>query len=121
MKSGSLKSDISYLRNLIEAGVDGVTSAWKGTGDRGFKTDGVWAPAAVGAGIGVMSVCLKRNRPRFKRKVAVCGLVGSALGFGVGVAWASRAFTGTAARSALQKVNGVRDAHWLERNPIAYG
>jgi hypothetical protein len=48
------------------------------------------------------------------------GLVGSALGFGGGVAWASRGFTGTAARHAIRGVNNVRDARWLERNPIDY-
>jgi hypothetical protein len=119
--SSLLASDIAYFRNLIKAGLNGITSArnersgvftprWKAA---------AWTPALVGAAVGALSTCFdKKNRsvPR----AAIGGLVGSALGFGGGVAWASRGFTGTAARHAIRGVNNVRDARWLERNPIDY-
>jgi hypothetical protein len=112
------KSDIRYVRSLVEAGVGGAVTAWKGTGYRAFTPavrGAVWAPAAVGAAIGVLSVFLNRNRRRSGSSVALGGLIGSALGFSAGAA-----FTGTAARAAVKNVNALRDAHWLEKNPIAY-
>jgi hypothetical protein len=36
------------------------------------------------------------------------------------LAWASRGYTGSAARGAIKKINVVRDARWLEKNPINY-
>ena len=119
--SSLLASDIAYFRNLIKAGLNGITSArnersgvftprWKAA---------AWTPALVGAAIGALSTCFDKER-RSVPRAALGGLVGSALGFGGGVAWASRGFTGTAARHAIRGVNNVRDARWLERNPINY-
>jgi hypothetical protein len=34
--------------------------------------------------------------------------------------WQSRHFTRSAAQGAMKQVNAVRDARWLEKNPIAY-
>jgi hypothetical protein len=120
--SPSLKCDITYISHLTKAVFDGLTSAPKGTASRGFTpilTATAWTPTAIGAAVGVLSARLSR-RHRSGYRVAVGGLVGSALGFGAGVAWTSRDFTGAVARSTIQKVNSVRDAHWLERNPIDY-
>jgi hypothetical protein len=118
----SLESDITYIRYLTKAVLDGVTAAPKGTADRPFTpvlTGAVWTPTAIGAAIGVLSANLsKRHRSGYR--VALRGLVGSALGFGAGVAWTSRDFTGAVARGTIQKVNSVRDARWLEKNPIDY-
>ena len=119
--SSLLASDIAYLGNLIKAGLNGITSArnersgvftprWKAA---------AWTPALVGAALGALSTCFDKDR-RSVPRAAIGGLVGSALGFGGGVAWASRGFTGTAARHAIRGVNNVRDARWLERNPIDY-
>jgi hypothetical protein len=119
--SSLLASDIAYFRNMVKAGLDGITSArnersgiftprWKAA---------AWTPALVGAAIGALSTCFDKKR-RSVPRAAIGGLVGSALGFGGGVAWASRSFTGTAARHAIRGVNNVRDARWLERNPINY-
>jgi hypothetical protein len=120
--SPSLKSDITYVGYLAKAVLDGVTSAPKGTANRAFTpvlSSTVWKPTAIGTAIGVLSASLSR-RHRSGYWMAVGGLVGSALGFGAGVAWASRDFTGAVARGTIRKVNSVRDARWLEKNPIAY-
>ena len=117
-----LTSDIAYTRNLIGAGLDGITSARKemlgGVFTPAWKS-AAWAPAALGAAIGALSTCFDKDR-RSVSRAAIGGLVGSALGFSGGMAWASRRFTGTAAKRALRSVNRVRDAHWLEKNPIDY-
>jgi hypothetical protein len=118
MTAEPLKSDVAYVRSLVEAGIDGAMSAWKGKGYRAFTpalTGAIWAPTAVGATLGILSVCLNRNRRGFRYRLALGGLIGSAVGLGAGLA-----FTGTAARNAIEKVNAARDAHWLEKNPIAY-
>jgi hypothetical protein len=51
---------------------------------------------------------------------ALGGVVGGALGAGIGAAWGSRDFMRKVARGAIKDVNAVRDAHWLEKNPITY-
>jgi hypothetical protein len=120
--SPSLKSDITYTRCLVQAVWDGVASTPERTASRAstpIMSGSFWAPVAIGAAVGLLSVGLRR-RPRSGYRVAVGGLVGGTLGFGAGVAWASRDLTEAVARSAIRKVNGVRDARWLEKNPIAY-
>jgi hypothetical protein len=52
--------------------------------------------------------------------MAIGGLVGTMCGVGAALAWASRDFTGPAARKAFRRINTARDAHWLELNPIDY-
>jgi hypothetical protein len=124
MKTGALKPDISYAKVLVEAGLGGAASAWKGSDDQPVRqafTGAIWAPAALGAGFGVLGVCIKRNWRRSAASMAVGGLAGTALGLGAGVVWASRVFAGSVARGALRNVNAVRDAHWLEEHPVAYG
>jgi hypothetical protein len=117
-----LESDITYVRNLAEAGVSGVTSVCNRPGDRAFApvlSNPVLVSTAIGATIGALSVLLARRR-KSGYSPALGSLVGSAIGFGGGVAWASRDFTGAVARSVIRKVNAVRDARWLEKNPINY-
>ena len=117
-----LESDITYARKLAEAGVNGVTSVWNEPGDRAFAPvlrNSVLVTTVIGGMIGALSALLGGRR-RSGYGTALGGLVGSAIGFGGGVAWASRDFTGAAARSAIRKVNTVRDARWLEKNPIDY-
>ena len=48
------------------------------------------------------------------------GLLGGVIGFAGSIAWATRHMTGGMARGALQKVNVVRDAHWLSKHPVDY-
>jgi hypothetical protein len=113
--SQSLKSDITYARYLIGAVLEGLNETPKAA----VLTSAVWQPMAIGAAIGLLSASLNRgNKPAYR--VAMGGLLGTAVGFSAGVAWTSRDFTGAVARSTIQKVNTVRDARWLEKNPIAY-
>jgi hypothetical protein len=124
MRTGARRSDISYARDLVEAGLGGAASAWKGSGNSETMpafASGVWAPAALGAGVGLLSVWMKRSGRKSLTCMALGGLTGTALGLGAGVVWASRVFAGSVARGALRKVNVVRDAHWLQQHPIAYG
>lgn len=119
----ALKPDVTYARNLVGAGLQGISTARKEQKeDERIFTPAlartVWAPIAIGAAVGVLAACL--NGKRKSRHAVVGGLVGSVVGFGSGVAWASRGITKSAARNAISKVNTVRDAHWLEKNPVAY-
>jgi hypothetical protein len=120
--AGMLASDIAYFKDLTRAGLDGIASARNETSGGVFtpaSKTATWTPAAIGAAIGILSTCFNKDR-RSVPRAAIGGLVGSALGFGGGVAWSSGFFTGTAARRAIGGVNSVRDARWLERHPIDY-
>ena len=93
-----------------------------GLGDRGFApvlNNSVWVATAIGGAIGALSAVVGRRR-RSGYGSVWGGVVGSTIGFGGGIAWASRDFTGAVARSVIRKVNVARDARWLERNPINY-
>ncbi len=123
VNTNSLKPDVGYLKDLVEAGLEGINSGWKTTEDRSLAPSffGSMVPAALGCGIGVLSTWLVTQRRGAARVMTVGGVIGSTLGFGIGFAWASRRLAGTVYRSAARKVNTVRDAHWLEKHPIAYG
>jgi hypothetical protein len=122
MNSGAHESNLSYFRRLVEAGLEGLVSAGEGSRDAAFNpalTPAVWAPTAIGAAIGTLSAVMGRDR-RSGSSIMARALVGSVFGFGGGMAFASRGVIRTAARSSARKVNAVRDARWLEKNPIAY-
>ena len=116
LTSGSLNAGLQYIRRLSDAVVDGIGSASNGRQIVPRLTACVWAPAAIGAAIGAVLT----RRPRSSHRMAMGGLAGSALGLGAGMAWASRDLARSVARSAIQNVNTVRDARWLEKNPINY-
>ena len=115
----TLSSDARYVADLVQAGMDGIITVRKTTGIRPALKGSVWAPAIIGAVVGASTASMRGNR-KSGRGVALAGLVGSLLGLGCGVAWASRDYTGALARGAMRKINTVRDARWLEENPIDY-
>jgi len=118
-----MKSDLTYLWQLVEAGWDGALSVRKKFAVRPpapVPTGVLLGPAAIGASIGALSASLRRTR-RSGSSVATAALIGGAVGLGAGAAWASRSSAEAAARAAIRKINAARDTHWLERHPIAYG
>jgi len=120
MTGVSLKSELTYVRNLVEAGWNGARSARRkadGTGRTPARA--LLAPAAIAAGIGALSTSFGKGR-RSGKSLIVAGCIGSAVGLSAGVAWASRGSAGPAARGAIREINAVRDARWLEKHPIAY-
>lgn len=116
----SLKA--AYIKELVRAGLDGIAAARHEMGGAAFSPAPeavLWTPAAVGAALGVLSTRLIGNRKSVSH-LGMGGLVGSVVGFGAGFAWASRGYSGCAARRAIRFVNAARDAHWLETHPIDY-
>lgn len=125
MKAPSrLKSDFDYVKNLVEAGFEGAASVGKDAApglapSPGRATRTAWVSVAVGVAAGVGSAFLSRDR-KSRYGVLLSGVVGGSLGYGGALAWGSRDRTAAMAGSAIRKVNAVRDARWLEKNPIAY-
>lgn len=118
----SIQSDLAYFKQLVGAGWDGVTATRRELDEGVFMSPlqaVVWGPTAIGATIGMLSSRATGSRKSALR-MALGGLIGSVLGFGAALAWASREFTGPAARRAVRHVNAARDAHWLETHPIDY-
>ena len=116
-----IQADLTYLKQLIGAGWEGVASAHHevpGGVLRPSLKAAPW-PAAVGATVGVVGARFVARRKRAPG-MAIGGVAGSLLGFGVALAWASRGFARDAARQAIRRVNAERDAHWLATNPIDY-
>jgi hypothetical protein len=116
-----LKSDFAYAAALVRAGISGVSSARRSTPQ--VRTAGlapeIWGGAVAGAAFAILSSGLSPKAAR-RRTAAVGCVIGSALGVSAVLAWRSRGLTRSAARNAVSKINAVRDARWLEKNPIAY-
>jgi hypothetical protein len=117
--ANTLTSDVSYVMSLVQAGMDGIGSARRLTPRPPVGIAPLWRPAAVGAMIGASAVSLKKDRnPGYG--AALGGLMGGVLGISCAVAWTSRGFTAALARGAARRIGRVRDARWLEKNPIDY-
>ena len=115
----SLKSEVIYARDIVKAGLDAAAPGEETSATLARASQSALAPAAVGVAIGVLGVYLGR-KDRNAIAALVGGLVGGALGFTGGVAWGTRERTRTCCVNAAQNVQAVRDAHWLEKNPVAY-
>ena len=112
--------DLTYLKQLVGAGLDGVESARREhAGSESVSRPGVWMLAAIGTALGLLTISLAGKRKSASR-TAWGGLVGGALGIGAGLVWASRGLVGHAARTATRRVNATRDARWLQTHPIDY-
>ena len=114
----TMKPGVYYIVDLIHAGMDGAVTAQKTTIVPQTLVSTILAATAAGAAVGAATASL--NSRRSKYELAVKSLIGGAVGLGCGLAWASRGYTGSAARGAIKKINVVRDARWLEKNPINY-
>ena len=118
----TLEADLAYVKQLIGAGWAGIASARRQTDSGEFmpppKT-APWMPTMLGAALGMLGARLVAKR-RHASGVAMGGMVGSIVGFGAAMAWASRVSVGLAARGAIHSVNAVRDERWLAMNPIDY-
>jgi hypothetical protein len=114
MQTRSLGSNLTYLKQLAGAGLEGIESTRR---EIRPSVPG-WAPVAIGVVIGVLGATITGRRKA--SKTAIGGLVGSIVGFGAGLAWTSGRSLGPAARAAARRVNEVRDARWLATNPITY-
>ena len=121
----SFKSEFIYARDIVKAGLDATSAVMQTKSGEpapvnlGRVSQSALGLAALGAGIGVLGVYLGR-KGRMGNSAAVGCLVGGALGFSSGVAWGTREQTKKYCQTAAHNVQGVRDAHWLEKNPIAY-
>jgi hypothetical protein len=118
----SLRSDLTYFKQLVGAGFDGIAAA-RHELDRPVFTPSLqraaWTPAVLGGTVGALTARLIGKDKRASG-IAIGGLVGTMCGVGAALAWTSRDFTRPAARNAFRRVNSARDAHWLELNPIDY-
>ena len=105
-----LEANIEEGRKLIGSGIEGADSARKTTLNL----------AAVGACLGVVAGYFS-DESHAGRNAAVGGLLGAALGLSGGFAWAGRHLAGAMTQGAVKSMGAVRNQHWLENHPIAYG
>jgi hypothetical protein len=113
-----LTSEARHFGNMVQAGMDGVNSARKAQDTPPVSLSPVWVPTAIGAAAGMWIA--SRSKRSSGSGLALAGLIGCAVGLGCGFAWVSRGVTGALARGAMREIDTVRDARWLERNPIDY-
>lgn len=127
MKLGAwLENNYKNTRELVESGYEGAKTAHKRVlHDEPVSTSLVrgarssWKAAAIGACLGTVGAFISGER-KSARKVFLGGLAGGCIGFGSSMAWGSREVIGAMASEVRKNVGTVRDAHWLERNPIDY-
>jgi hypothetical protein len=119
------KSNVDYGRKLMDSAVEGARA-----GESEFLRDeslGPYlersalraiAPTVIGACVGLAGGYLANQRSR--KTAVICGLLGGAIGFGVGVLWENRNLTASVASGAWKRINKTRDERWFEQNPIDY-
>ena len=120
-----IESEVKYGRKVLDAGLEGTRSGreafLKGRPLTPYLNDSVRKaviPAAIGTCVGALGGAAGRNRSA--GRVLAFGLLGAAIGFGLGFAWESRRLTFSALANAFKKIDKVRDDHWFERHPIDY-
>ena len=119
------KSNVAYGQKLMDSAVEGARE-----GESEFLKDDslgpylersalrAIAPTIIGACVGLVGGYLANRRSR--KETLFCGLLGGAIGFGVGMAWENRNLTASVASGAWKRINKTRDEHWFEKNPIDY-
>ena len=120
------ESEVEYGRKVLNSGLAGARSGREaflnGRPLTSFLNEAVRdaaTPAALGALMGMLG-SFPGHKHRSANKTLVFGLLGWAIGLGIGVAWQSRCLTRCAATSAWRNIGRVRDEHWLETHPIDY-
>ena len=129
METGKwIKSSAGYARSLAGSGWEGMRAAEKaslGEASVGSVLVGAlrdsWMPAAIGAYVGALGASLAQRRKPQYGTLAGAGLLGAVVGLTTGMLWETRRLTGDMARGARKNMDAVRDAHWLEKNPVPYG
>jgi hypothetical protein len=122
-----IKSNFDYGRTLVTSGWEGARATGKMTIEgvpaavvliRSARTSCM--PALVGAYIGALGAALGNRRKRAYGIITLSTTLGAVIGFTTGMAWGTRHLTGGMVQGARKKIDAVRDAHWLEKNPIDY-
>ena len=123
----TVKENIAYSKELLEAGIEGANTARKEVLASENTTDLVtsaaqesWQPATIGVLAGAICGVLADDR-RPLRGVIAGGLFGAVLGFAGSFAWKTRPLTSAMARKAGKRIPEVRDGHRLSKHPINYG
>ncbi len=121
-----MKSGLQYGRALVNSGISGLRSGMD-SHLQGQPVCEALSDSARGAlGLAAIGTCAalvgsylsgKRNR---RTKAVGYGVVGSTIGFILGLTWKTRELTGCMGRSALKEMGTVRDQHWLSTHPIDY-
>lgn len=120
------KSNAEYGRKLLDSGIEGARSGQEaflnGKSLTPFLSESVRSalvPAAIGACIGVLGSHAGYRQKSIIRSLAY-GLLGGAIGLGVGLAWENRCLTASVAGGAMRNIGKARDEHWLTKHPIDY-
>ena len=123
----AVKENISYSKELLEAGIGGANTARKEMLTAEATTDLVacaaqesWQSATFGLLAGALCGVLADDR-RPVRGVIAGGAFGALLGFAGSFIWKTRPLTSAMARNAGKRISEVRDGHWLSKHPVNYG
>jgi hypothetical protein len=122
-----VKENLAYSKELLDAGIDGANTARKEVLQADKAPELVtlairesWQPTTIGLLAGALCGVLADDRKPACGAVAG-GLLGAVLGFACSFAWKTRPLTSAMASQAGQRINQVRDKHWLTKHPVAYG
>lgn len=118
------KSSIDYGLKLVNSALEGARTGETEFAKKepvapflGHSAERALIPAGIGASLGFLYGC---NKPRSRVRTLAYGLLGGAIGFGVGVLWKSRPLTASVAATIGKNIRTIRNEHWFEKNPIDY-
>ena len=111
------QSGLEYGRDLLEAAARGGRAGFS-EAEPITASCSTWLPGAVGAGLGVLAAATVGRKSAVK--LLAGGIVGGALGALAGLVWENRELVGRTVGGVVEGTGRVRDAKWLEDNPIDY-
>lgn len=120
------KAEVDYGRKIFNSGLEGARSGREaylcGRPFIPFLRESfckALKPAGLGACVAVLA-SYRKNEHRSIGSVLAPGVLGGLIGLASGLAWQTRILAASSAGGAVEKIAKVRDAHWLEKNPIDY-
>jgi len=120
------KSEVDYGRKIFNSGLEGARSGREaflcGRPFIPFFRESfckALKPAGLGACVGVLT-SYRENERRSIGRVLASGVLGGLIGLASGLVWQARFLAASTTGGAVEKIASVRDAHWLEKNPIDY-
>jgi len=117
-----LKSELEYSHDLVNSAVLGARRVIADEPASEVFTNAALNSLPLAAmGACVVTLAAHRGRKRMSSRTELLfGLAGAVLGFSAGIALRARPVVEEIAHEAVHNINGVREAHWLERHPIDY-
>ncbi len=115
-----IQSTLQYGKDVVYAAARGGLDALPEKGERlEIDARSMGIGAGVGAAVGVCCVAMTQRR-KSPWTMLLGGVIGATIAASFVMAWQNRSLAERVVRGGIEGSRPVRDARWLENNPIDY-